>query len=197
MAMRYLSVMSMVFVLLGYSVSSSAQAEEGIDGELSASGAETQEQASGIIVIREYTVVGNVPINYAMARSGSVEVGARVHRAHPNNVLQKTGVAIKVEPSGRSRSNTTFVDEDEIEGLLEAIDYLAGVTTAVSGFESFEVEYVTKSGFGVAVFNDDNGKILVSMTSGQLGGARANFEKESLQQLKKLIIAARAKLRQE
>ena len=113
---------------------------------------------------------------------------------HPADVT--AGLLLEVTqwyPSERSRAS--FVDEDEIDGLLRGIDYiLQNATSEVTRFSNFEVRYRTKGGFGVAAFSSGETIGVVF----QSGDVQYSFGRlVHLWQLRELIVRAQALLRKD
>lgn len=143
---------------------------------------------TGIVVIRGYTTVGRI------RALGLISVDARDFRDASNPKIRLTGVSITVKESGRlERENIAFIDGDEVDSLLAGLDYISKATKDVSSLESFEVEYRTKGGFRITVFNDSNGELSVAVSAGSIGKTSVYLKLPQLLELRQLIIDAKAK----
>ena len=60
----------------------------------------------------------------------------------------------------------TFIDLDEIEGLIEGIEYVLTVTKEVTDLENFEATFSTVGGLSITVFNSSDGSISASLKAG-------------------------------
>lgn len=106
-----------------------------------------------------------------------------------------TGISISVKETTRVESeNTSFIDADEIDSLLQGLDYIAKASKEITAFDSFEAEYRTKGDFRLVVFNERNGQLSVGVSSGRIGKTSAYLKIAQLSDLKQMIIAARAQL---
>lgn len=143
----------------------------------------------GSVIVKGYTVVGEVS-----STLGTVEVQIReiVSAAAPN--VKVTGLLLKTTGSGRSaREARSFVDSDEIDGLIKGVDYLSRITKDVTKHTSFEAEYTTKSGFSITVFNDANGVLYLAVKAGRTSES-VFLKMDDLTKLKQLLTDAKAKL---
>jgi hypothetical protein len=79
------------------------------------------------------------------------------------------GLLVRVAPDQYYR-DLSFVDMDEIPGLLKGFDVLLDVKANPTKFESFEVQYLTRGGFQLTAFNNWN-TVCVRGTTGLTGAA--------------------------
>lgn len=144
---------------------------------------------TGIVLIRGYSTVGTV-----RGIGGNVSVDAREFRDASEPDRRITGISISVKETTRlERENTSFIDSDEIGGLLEGIDYIGKVSAEVTALEKFEVEYRTKGDFRVVVFNNSQGQLSVAVSSGRVGRTTAYLKLDDLAYFRNLIVEAQAK----
>jgi hypothetical protein len=139
------------------------------------------------VIVRGYTTVGAVT-----ARLGSVSIDAREFTDAGNSHVRVTGLSIEVKEAGRlERENTSFVDYDEIDSLIQGIDYISKMDQHVTLMKNFEAEYRTKGDFRITTFNSSEG-IDVSVSSGRIGKATAFMKLADLPRLRALIVNAKA-----
>ena len=145
---------------------------------------------TGVVIIRSYSTVGLIN-----AVGGNIRVDAREFCDASDPNISVTGISVSIKETSRlERENTSFVDADEIESLLQGLDYVAKASQEVTKLENFEIEYRTKSHFGVIVFNDRKGQLSVAVQSGRVGKTRAYLDLSGLDELRKLIVTAQSKL---
>jgi hypothetical protein len=114
---------------------------------------------TGIVIVRGYTTVGTL-----RGLGGNVTVDAREFRDAANPAKRVMGISISVKETTRlERENTSFIDADEIESLLQGLDYIGKAGKQITPFDNFEAEYRTKGDFGVTVFNDSNGQLSLAI----------------------------------
>ena len=88
--------------------------------------------------------------------------------------------------------NTSYVDENELELLIEGINYLATVDNKITTMANFEVDCKTKDDFSICMFSIGEGGIGVSVSSGTVGKARAFFNHHQLTDITKLLVKSKA-----
>jgi hypothetical protein len=175
-----------IFVLSGFVVAasiSSAQQVPQKDSQAAtpATKLEAFSAKTGVVVIRGYTTVG------VLKGMGAVTVDAREFRDAANLKLRVTGLSIEVKESGSlERESTSFIDYDEIDSLLQGIDYISKANAGITPMKNFEVEYKTKGDFAVITFNSQSG-IGVAVSSGRFTKTKAYFKLADLPQLRTLI----------
>jgi hypothetical protein len=151
---------------------------------------EAFQATTGIVMVRGYTTIGTL-----RGMGGVVSVDAREFRDASSQARRVTGISISVEETGRlERENTSFIDADEIDGLIQGLEYISKVTKDITNFENFEAEFRTKGDFSVVVFNDSSGQLSLAVSSGRIGKTTAFLKLAQLSELKQLVIAAKSQL---
>jgi hypothetical protein len=183
--MRYLSVLLLIVM---FSLPSLAQEQEAQVEP--ATKLEAFQSRTGAVIVRGYSTVGTI-----RGLGGNVTVDARDFRDARNPTRRVTGISVSIKQTSRlERENTSFIDSDEIDGLLQGIEYIAKASREVTKLENFEAEYRTKGDFRVIVFNDSRGQLSVAVTSGRVGRISAYLKLSDLAEFRKLIVAAKSKL---
>jgi len=148
---------------------------------------------TGIVVIRGTTEVGEV-----RGINAFLTVSAREYRDAATPESREAGISItvkEIEGARISRERTSYVDADEIDALVQGIDYLRKVRKDVTKHERFQAEYLTKGHLAIVVFSDARGDLKAAVTSGPMRQATVFLhEAADLGQFRELIVAARAKL---
>lgn len=133
---------------------------------------------TGSVTIRGSSEIGSV--------GGDVLVDAVEFRDAANSRLRVTGLSIDVKESGRlERDSTSFVDYDEIDSLLQGIDYISRVDASVTLMKNFDATYTTKGDFSVTASSENHGGAFVS--SGTIGRVVAVLKLSDLPRLSSLI----------
>jgi hypothetical protein len=141
---------------------------------------------TGVVLIRGYSTVGVV------SGLGSVTIDAREFRDASNPKIRVTGLSIEVKESGSlQRENTSFVDYDEIDSLLQGIAYISKIDPSITPMQQFEAEFKTKGDFSVTTFNSSKGGISVSVSSGRFGKVNAFLKVADLEKLRTVIQAGK------
>jgi hypothetical protein len=107
------------------------------------------------------------------------------------------GMVIEIKESGRlERSDRSFIDFDEIDGLLKGIDYIAKVQSPTTKQDFFEAKYRTRGDFGVTTFNsaDASEGIQVALTIGRISQVSVYLKLSDLPTFRELILMAKGKL---
>lgn len=100
------------------------------------------EAQTGVIIIKGIGPVGSIPVGPAQLSVGYKQtkgVGADA---------KLYGLIIDVEGEQFPRE-TALVDDDELDSLINAVDFLARVRSDVTPLGSFEASYTTKAGLSV------------------------------------------------
>lgn len=183
--MRFLLVLLLAITSVGVSV---AQEQEQVPKP--STKLEAFQARTGVVIVRGFTTVGTI-----RGLGGNVTVDAREFRdaGHPN--VRVTGISVTVKETTRlERENTSFIDADEIESLLEGLDYISKASKDVTTLKNFEVEYRTKGNFSLVVFNDSSGQLSVAVSSGRIGKTTAYLKLAELSVLRNLFVTAKSKL---
>lgn len=142
---------------------------------------------TGIVLIKGFTTVGTVN------GMGRLTIDAREFRDASNPKQGQYGVAFEVKESGRlERESTSYVDEDEIDSLIRGLDYISKIDKTVTTLGSFEAQYRTKGDFAMTVFSGRGGEISLAVSSGRIGKASAFLKLTDAEQIKQLLVQAKA-----
>jgi hypothetical protein len=100
------------------------------------------EARTGVVIIKGFEPMGVVngdsgAVSVACKESTDVASGKKLY-----------GIAIGIEVASVSRERT-FVDYDEIEALLQAINYLNHIDYDATSMPSFEASFATKGGLRI------------------------------------------------
>ena len=109
------------------------------------------------------TIMGYEQVQRISALGGSIEIQKREVK-NPNSPETKKGMLIKIN---RDRgTGSAFIDNNEIDGLIEGIEYISKVTSDVTSLKNFEISYVTNGGLKLTVFNGSDGSLSTAVQAG-------------------------------
>jgi hypothetical protein len=105
------------------------------------------------------------------------------------------GIVIALrETSDAPRENRAFIDYDEIERLLRAMDSIARVNETVTKLASFEARYRTLGDLEIVVFRQGRSGTAASLSSGICDRVTGLLTLDELDRLKAHIVEAKARL---
>jgi hypothetical protein len=112
-----------------------------------------------------------------------------------STVLVYLGIVVALrEASDTPRENRAFIDYDEIERLLRALDSIARVNETVTKLASFEARYRTLGDLEIVVFRQGRSGTAASVSSGICDRVTALFTLDELDKLKAHIVEEKSRL---
>jgi len=103
-------------------------------------------------------------------------------------------VIILREPGENPRENRSFIDYEEIDRLLKALDTVAKVNETTTKLASFEARYRTVGDLEFNVFRQSRSGTAASVTSGICDRVTALMTLDDLDRLKAHIVEAKTRL---
>ena len=103
------------------------------------------------------------------------------------------GIVVEIAGAQALREQS-FVDADEIPGLLKAIDDLVAITANPTQFRSFEIRFMTRGEMGLTASSSRNRGIFYGVEVGRLTKVRKAISAGEMHQLRTLFEAASQKL---
>ena len=100
------------------------------------------EARTGVVIVKGIGPVGAVPLNTAQLSIGYKQT------KDLNTGEIAYGLIIEVEGNQFGRE-AIFVDDDEVDSLLNAVNYLAKINNDVTALPGFEASYATKAGLRI------------------------------------------------
>lgn len=145
---------------------------------------------TGVVLVRGFHKIGS--------SSGLYSTSVNVESKEFINVSDETreyGITIEsFKEDGRyDKKHTSFIDYDEIDSLIEGINYISSLKSNVTKLQDFQADYTTRGDLKISTFSSGT-KILAAVTSGNIGGVTAYFNLNDLEKVKKLIISAKEKI---
>lgn len=145
---------------------------------------------TGVVVVQRSTTIGELS-----GKGGSViiEVKEFIDTGNPNQRV--TGLGLLVKNQAEALSHTSLVDYDEIDSLVQAIDYISKLSQSAVPGKDIEVAFKTKGGFAVWASNRGKSEVIAAVSSqGQEREVAARINLSDLPQLKRLIQDAKAEI---
>lgn len=128
------------------------------------------------------------------ARGGDVRVDA-VELKEGGSPTRALGIVVAVREAGeKPRDNRSFVDYEEIESLIKAIESIARINETVTKLTGFEARYRTPGDLEFNVFRQSRSGTAASLTSGICEKVTVLLTLDELERLKGIILEAKARL---
>src|SRR6476646_237104 len=135
----------------------------------------------------------------AFTRITTIEVrGVRIDAVDMREMGGATrarGIVISLrEEGGRADDNRAFVDYEEIDPLLNAIDAIVRVDETMTRLPGFEARYKTLGDLEIGVFRQTRSGAAVSLTTGICDRATQTMTLDDLAKVKAMIQEAKSRL---
>ena len=142
----------------------------------------------GTIVVKGFARITTVDVR-------GVRIDAVEMRGLQSAIDRAKGIVVVLREGGeRPNENRAFVDYDDIEPLLNAIDALSRVDESVTKLVGFEAKYKTLGDLEIAVFRQTRSGTAVTMTTGICDLATVNMSLDDLAKVRAMIQEAKARL---
>jgi hypothetical protein len=145
---------------------------------------------TGVVLIRGFQKIGSAQGLY----STSVNIQSKEF-TNVTDGSKQYGITIETfkENGKYDKQHTSFIDFDEINSLIQGIDYISKIKPDVTKFEDFQADYTTKGSLKISTFSSGD-KLMAAVTSGNIGGVAAYFNIEDLAKIKDLLLKAKKKI---
>jgi hypothetical protein len=143
------------------------------------------ESQTGVVIVKGFGPVGSVSTGAAIVsvRCKESSSAATGHKDY--------GIAVEIEVN--QRRGLAIVDYDELDSLLNGMDFIGKITYGVTALPGFEATFTTKSGLQLIAFgNKQQGGIRTFLQYDD--GPRIPLASDQWTQLAKLIEQAKATL---
>ena len=148
---------------------------------------EAIEDRHSTVVIKGFTRITTVEVR-------GVRIDA-VEMRELGNVARAKGLVVSLREAGeRPDENRAFVDYEEIEPLLNAIDAMSRVDETATRFVGFEARYKTQGDLEVGVFRQTRSGTAAIMSTGICDRATAPLSLDDLAKVRAMIQEAKARL---
>ena|SRR5215216_517837 len=148
---------------------------------------ESFEDRHSAVILKGFTRIRTVEV-------GGVRIDA-VEIRELGNVSRAKGVVVALLESGeRGNRNRAFVDYEEIDPLLNAIDVISRTDETSTRLVGFEARYRTLGDLEIAVFRQTRSGTAVTMSTGICDLATVTMSLDDLAKVKAMIQEAKARL---
>ena len=149
---------------------------------------EAFETNTDTVVIKATAPIGSVP-----TQGGAVAVRCR-EITDAGTGHRESGIIIDIGSAG-SVEDSLLIDYDELDSLLDGLDYIAKLDWTVTPLPSFSAVYTTKGGFRAAAFGSRRtGNIEFSARSTRVSRPPLLLSRDQLGQLRSFVEQGKAKL---
>lgn len=148
---------------------------------------EALEDRHSTVVIKGFTRITTVDVR-------GVRIDALEMRELGNATRAKGLVVVLREGGERPDDNRAFVDYEEIDPLLNAIDSISRVDETATKLAGFEARYKTQGDFEIAVFRQTSRGTAVVLTTGICDRATASLSLDDLAKIRAMIQEAKSRL---
>ena len=148
---------------------------------------EAIEDRHSTVVIKGFTRITTVDVR-------GVRIDA-IEMRELGNVARAKGLVVVLREGGeRPDDNRAFVDYEEIEPLLNAIDALSRVDETATKLAGFEARYKTQGDLEIGVFRQTTRGTAVVLTTGICDRATATLSLDDLAKIRAMIQEAKSRL---
>jgi len=148
---------------------------------------EAIEDRHSTVVVKGFTRITTVDVR-------GVRIDAIEMRELGNAARAKGLVVVLREGGERPDDNRAFVDYEEIDPLLNAIDAIARVDETATKLTGFEARYKTQGDLEIGVFRQTTRGTAVILTTGICDRATATLSLDDLAKVRAMIQEAKARL---
>jgi hypothetical protein len=135
----------------------------------------------------------SAPIGTVSAHNGGVAVRCR-EITDAGTGRRERGIVIDIAFEAQLEG-TALIDYDELDSLLDGLEYLGKLDWSVTSLPDFSAVYTTKGGFRAeARGSRRTGSIEFAVRSARVNAPRLSLSRDQLGQLRSLIEQARTKL---
>ena len=148
---------------------------------------EALEERQNTVIIKGFTRITTLELR-------GVRIDA-VDMREMGNVSRAKGIVILLREGGeRPNENRAFIDYEEIDPLLTAIDVISRVDETVTKLAGFEARYRTLGDFEIGVFRQTRSGTAVIMQTGICDRAIQTLSLDDLAKVKAMIQEAKTRL---
>lgn len=149
---------------------------------------EALEERHSAVIIKGFTRITAVEVR-------GVRIDALEMR-EMGNVSRAKGIVVVLREEGgaRQNDNRAFVDYEELDALLNAIDAVSRVDETMTRLPGFEAKYKTLGDLEIAVFRQTRSGTAVILTTGICDRATQTLTLDDLAKIKAMIQDAKARL---
>lgn len=145
------------------------------------------------VIIKGFTSITTVDVRGV--RIDAIEMRDTGKTPPANGLLFAKGLVVVLREGGeRPDDNRAFIDYDEIDSLLSAIDAISRVDETATKLAGFEARYKTQGDLEISVFRQTRSGRAVIMSTGICDRATTTLSLDDLAKVKAMIQEAKARL---
>jgi hypothetical protein len=152
---------------------------------------ETIEASPNQLMLKGSFLMGSVAVQQALITIVCKEDD--LINPNDNSRTKWYGCSFGISINGQSLGKT-IIDEDEMDSLLKAVDYMKNVNWAVTSLPSFNLTYTTKAGLRFSVFSDNRDSKIQFLVRNSFMPKGIFFTSDQIAQLYSLLQQTKAKL---
>ncbi len=138
-------------------------------------------------------IKATAPIGSVQAHGGEVSVRCR-EITDAGTGRRESGIVVDIALGGPTEAGL-LIDYDELDSLLDGIEYLGKLDWSVTSLPDFQADYTTKGGFRAdARGSRRTGNIEFDVRNTRVNSPRLPLSRDQLGQLRSLVEQAKAKL---
>lgn len=154
---------------------------------------EDLEERHSTVIIKGFTRITTVDVRGVRLDAIEIRDSGKTMRA--GGVLVAKGLVVVLREGGeRPDDNRAFVDYEEIDSLLNAIDALGRVDETATKLVGFEARYKTLGDLEISVFRQTRSGTAVIISTGICDRATQTLSLDDLAKFKALVQEAKARL---
>ena len=154
---------------------------------------EDLEERHSTVIIKGFTRITTVDVRGV--RLDAIEIRDTGKTMRAGGVLVAKGLVVVLREGGeRPDDNRAFVDYEEIDPLLNAIDALGRVDETATKLVGFEARYKTLGDLEISVFRQTRSGTAVMISTGICDRATQTLSLDDLAKVKAMIQEAKARL---
>lgn len=154
---------------------------------------EDLEDRHNTVILKGFTRITTVEVRGV--RIDAIEMRDTGKTSVPNGLLSAKGIVVVLREGGeRPDDNRAFVDYEEIDPLLNAIDAISRVDENATKLVGFEARYKTMGDLEISVFRQTRSGNAVILSTGICDRATTTITLDELAKVKAMIQEAKARL---
>jgi hypothetical protein len=154
---------------------------------------EDLEDRHNTVIIKGFTRITTVEVRGV--RIDAIDMRDTGKSSVPNGLLFAKGIVVVLREGGdRPDDNRAFVDYEEIDSLLSAIDAISRVDESATKLVGFEARYKTMGDLEISVFRQTRSGNAVILSTGICDRATTTITLDELAKVKAMIQEAKARL---
>jgi hypothetical protein len=146
------------------------------------------------VIVKAFTQITTIEVNGVRIDALEMRELGNVARAKGIVIVLREGESARQDGGSRPRENRAFVDYEEIDALINAIDAIARVDETMTRLPGFEARYKTLGDLEIGVFRQTRRGTAAVMSTGICDRASQLLTLDELAKVKAMIQEAKMRL---